>query len=259
MTLLRVLVAAVLFAAPAGFVARGAGSLSIAAAANLTYALAGLDTEYERVSPGVRLTTAFGASGSLVAQISNGAPYDIFLSADMEFPRRLVAAGHAKAASLTPFAIGRLVLWTLRPGIEPADIAGTMRSPSIHSVAIANTESAPYGRAAKQALGKLGLWAQVQAKLVTAENISQATQFVGSGNADVGFVALSAVLSPALKGSGRWAEVPADLYEPLLQAAVVTSHGEANPESARYLDFLRSAAAGRVLERLGYGLPRAVR
>jgi molybdate transport system substrate-binding protein len=239
----------------AGLAARGQGSLSIAAAANLTYALGGLDAEYAKVSPGVQITTALGASGSLVAQISNGAPYDIFLSADMKFAKKLADLGHASASSLTPFAVGRLVLWTVKPGVDVADISAAVRNPSVRVLAIANAESAPYGRAAKQALGKLGLWEAAQPKLVTSEDISQATEFVETGNADAGFVALSLVMSPRLQGKGRWTEVPSDLYEPLTQVAAITTQGSGNPEAARYIAFLRSEAAAKVLESFGYGAP----
>ena len=250
-----VLVAAVALVLGAAIPARGAGSLSIAAASKLTYALEGLNEEYEKASPGVRLTTSVGASGSLVAQIGNGAPYDVFLSADLEFAQSLVRSGRARAASLTPFAVGRLVLWTVKPGVEVSDIAALVRDPKVRALAIANTDSAPYGRAAMQALTSLGIWAEAQPKLVTAENISQATQFVETGNADAGFVALSAVLSPRLKGRGLWAEVPQRLYAPIVQAAVITFRGEANPEAARYIAFLRGEAAGRVLRSFGYALP----
>ncbi len=239
--------------------ARGAGELSIAAAANLTYVLGGLNEEFGRVSPGVRLTTSFGASGGLVAQVANGAPYDIFLSADVAFPQSLVSSGHALASSLTPFAVGRLVLWTTRPGADVSSVAAAVRDPAVRVLAMANPVDAPYGRAARQALERLGLWGAAQPKLVTAEDIAQATQFVETGNADAGFVALSAVLSPRLKGRGRWTEVPAGLYDALTQAAVITVRGGANPESARYIAFLRSEAAGRILERFGYGVPPATR
>jgi molybdate transport system substrate-binding protein len=250
----RLLCAAAL-AAAAVLPARAAATLAVAAAANLSFAMAGLDAEYQKASPGASLTTATGASGSLVAEISNGAPFDVFLSADMDFARRLASSGHAVAASLTPFASGRLVLWSTRPGLDVADTAGVVRSAAVRRIAIANPESAPFGRAARQALAALGLLGEAQPKLVTAENIAQAAQFVDTGNADAGFVALSAVLSPQLKGRGRWAEVPARLYEPLLQVAVITARGASNPEAARYVAFLRGPAAARVLESLGYAIP----
>jgi molybdate transport system substrate-binding protein len=233
----------------------GAGTLTIAAASNLSYALEALNAGFAEASPGVDVKTAVGASGNLVAQIRSGAPYDVFLSADPEFAAALVRTGHADSKSLTPFAVGRLVLWTVKPGLDVSDIAATVRSPAVRALAIANADSAPYGRAARQALEKLGLWADARPKLVTGENISQATQFVETGNADAGFVALSAVVSPGLKGRGRWAEVPARLYEPLTQVAVITAHGSGNPGAASYLAFLRSEAAHRILESFGYGMP----
>jgi molybdate transport system substrate-binding protein len=251
----RVSSAGVLLGLVAVVAARGAETLSVAAAANLTYPLEALDAEFGKSQPAVEVTTAVGASGSLVAQIRNGAPFDVFLSADLQFAEALVKTGNADSRSLTPFAVGRLVFWSVKPGVDVSDIAATVRSPAVRALAIANADSAPYGRAARQALEKLGLWADALPKLVTAENISQAAQFVETGNADAGFVALSSVVSPKLKGRGRWAEVPAGLYEPLTQVAVITLHGSKNPQSALYLAFLRGEAARRILEGFGYGIP----
>jgi molybdate transport system substrate-binding protein len=231
--------------------------LSIAAAANLTQVIGALDAGFAAARPDVAVTVALGSSGGLVAQIGNGAPYDVFLSADMGFPEALARAGHAKAASLTPFAVGRLVLWTMKPGVDVTGVAAAVRSPAVHALAIANTATAPYGRAARQALEGLGLWAEAQPKLVTAEDIAQAAQFVETGNADAGFVALSAVLSPALRGRGRWAEVPASLYKPIVQGAIITAHGAGNPAAAAYIAFLRGDAARGALEAAGYGIPVA--
>jgi molybdate transport system substrate-binding protein len=130
-----------------------------------------------------------------------------------------------------------------------------VNSPAARKIAVANARTAPYGRAARQALEGLGLWAGVQPRIVTAEDISQAAQFVETGNADAGFVALSAVLSPRLRGRGRWTEVPAGLFTPLVQGAIITSHGSANPESAAYVAYLRGAGARAILEASGYGAP----
>jgi len=247
--------AGVCLALCAAAAARGAEPLSVAAAANLSYALEALNAEFKGANPGIDVTVAVGATGSLVAQIRNGAPYDVLLSADPEFPEALVESGHADPKSLTAFAVGRLVLWTVKPGLGVSDIGAAVRSPQVRALAIANTASAPYGRAARQALERLGLWADARPKLVTAENIAQATQFVETGNADAGFVALSAVVSPRLKGRGRWLEVPASLYEPLTQVAVITAHGSANPGAARYVAFLLGDAARRILGEFGYGIP----
>lgn len=239
--------------------ARGAGGLSVAAAANLTFVLADLDAAFASGEPGARVNASFGSTGSLVAQIANGAPYDVFLSADVASAQRLVDAGLARAGSLAPFAAGRLVLWAAGAGPDVSSVAAAVRDPAVRRLAMANPAVAPYGRAARQALERLGLWGAAQPKLVTAEDISQAAQFVETGNADAGFVALSAVLSPRLRGRGRWSEVPPALFDPLTQAAVITQHGGSNPESARYLAFLRSEAAARILEGFGYGRPGAGR
>jgi molybdate transport system substrate-binding protein len=231
------------------------GALSVAAAANLVYALDALDAEFAKADPGVTVTSATGASGSLVAQIEHGAPYDIFLSADPDFPRALVKAGQGGAGSLTAFAVGRLVLWTTETGVDVSDISAAVRSLTVKKLAIANVTTAPFGKAAKEALEKLGAWDDVQHKLVVGENISQAAQFVDTGNADAGFVALSIVVSPKLKDKGRWTEVPAVLYGSLEQCAVITAHGSANPAAARYIAFLQSPAARAILVKFGYGIP----
>lgn len=254
MRLGRILVS-VLCAAWCAATSSASQPLSIAAAANLAHVMGALNAEFRVARPDVEVTVAFGSSGSLVAQIGNGAPYDLFLSADMEFPAALARAGHADAASLTAFAVGRLVLWTMKPAVDVSDVGAAVRSPAVHALAIANTETAPYGRAARQALESLGLWAAAQPKLVTAEDISQAAQFVETGNADAGFVALSAVLSPGLKGRGAWIEVPAALYRPLVQGAIITAHGAGNPAAAAYIAFLHGDGARGVLEACGYAAP----
>lgn len=247
---LLLLVAALAAALPAR--ADPGARLSVAAAANLSFALGPLDDAFMRANPDVAVTSATGASGDLVAQIEHGAPFDVFLSADLHFAQVLVNAGAAQAGSLNTFAVGRLVLWTTRDGIDVSRVAQAVRSPLVRRIAIANTTTAPFGRAAMQAMERLGVWADAQSKLVVGENISQATQFVETGNADMGFVALSMVLAPRLKGNGTWAEVPGSLYDPLEQGAVVTRHGSSNPAAERYIQFLHTGAARDVLERYGY-------
>jgi molybdate transport system substrate-binding protein len=230
-------------------------AVAVAAASNLVYALAALDAEFVRANPNVKVTSMTGASGSLVAQIRNGAPYDVFLSADLDFAQKLIQGGGAPASSLRTFAFGRLVLWTTKPGLDLGSLAALVRNPAVQKLAIANPESAPYGLAAMQVLEKLHLQAAAQSKLVRGENISQTAEFVETGNADAGLVALSLVLSPKLKDRGHWQEVPAEWYAPLGQAAVLTARGAANPTAQAYLDFLGSPAAGKILEQFGYRLP----
>lgn len=232
-----------------------AETIRVAAAANLTFVLPGLDTAFRLGHPGTGVTTTFGSSGNLVSQIRQGAPYDVFLSADMAFPRKLIAAGEADAGSLKPFVYGKLVLWTVNPAVPLSSVAEVVRNSKVVKLVIANPRIAPYGYAAQEAIARLGLMEVAVPKIVVAENIAQAAQFVSSGNADAGFVALALVLAPNVKDRGRYIEVPQDLYTPIAQGAVLTARG-AHKEAARaYLKFLFSAEARMTFRRFGYGLP----
>lgn len=230
--------------------------VSVAAAANLVFALQALNAEFKRAAPGTALTVATGASGSLFAQIKNGAPFDVMLSADTDYPKELVTAGLAEASSLRVFASGRLVAWSLRSDLDLSDLAAAVRNPAVKKIAVAQPKTAPYGRAAQAALEKLGVWREAQAKLVVGESISQTMQFVETGNADIGFVALSVTLAPQLQGKGRWQEVPPELYStvPLDHAGVLTTRGARNPAATDYLEFLHSAAAKKIFREFGYGI-----
>jgi molybdate transport system substrate-binding protein len=245
---------ALLLAALPSF-ASAAERVSVAAAANLVYALDALKAAFAESDPGVAVTSETGASGSLVAQIVQGAPYDVFMSADVDYPEKLVQGGGGDRASLRTFAIGRLVLWTTRDGLALGSVAEAVRDPKVKRIAMANPRVAPYGRAAEEALAKLGVADAAGPKLVLGENITQTAQYVSSGNADAGFVAMSIVLSPRLKGQGRWIEVPAGLYAPLAHAAVLTKRGASNPAARRFMDFLGSPAARAIFERFGYRPP----
>ena len=239
-------------------------TVSVAAASNLVYALDALNAAFlaienpkSKIENPTTLTVTTGASGNFVAQIKNGAPVDVFLSADLDYPQALVASGHADAKSLTTFATGRLVLWTTRPvaALALTSIETTVRDPAVKKLAVANPDTAPYGRAALQTLDRLGLSAIAQPKLVTGENITQTAQFVETGSADAGFVALSLVLSPRLKNRGRWLEVPSTQHTSLAHGVVLTTRGTANPAAARYLAFLRSEPAKKILRDFGYATP----
>lgn len=234
---------------------RAAGTVSIAAAANLVYAIDALNAEFKKATPDTVVTVTTGASGSLVAQIKHGAPFDVFLSADLDYPRALVTEKLADEKFSLTFATGKLVLWTTRPALALESIPALVRDPTVKKIAVANLTTAPYGRAAQQALQKLGVWADAQPKLVIGENISQTVQFVETGNADAGFIALSVVLAPNFNSKGRWVEVPADLYARLDHGAVLTNRGVTNAAARSYLEFLRSAAARKILERFGYSVP----
>jgi molybdate transport system substrate-binding protein len=237
------------------FSAGAADKLSLAAAANLVYALESLTAEFKKAGPATEVTVVTGASGNLVAQIQNGAPFDVFLSADLEYPKKLVSLGLADARSLTTFAVGRLVLWSTHSQVDVQSVAAVVRDPRVRKIAVANLTTAPYGRAARETLTRLGLWREAEARIVIGENITQTAQFVETGNADAGFVALSLVLSPKLKDKGRWLEIDAALYSPLEQGAVITKKGGDNAAAARFLKFLSSPEARAVLERFGYRIP----
>ena len=234
-----------------------APTLSIAAAADLVFCLDALDAEFKKAHPDADLKVSSGSSGNFFAQIQNGAPFDVFLSADMKYPRDLAQAGQADAKTLTPYALGRIVLWTTRPDVDVSGGLGSLTGERIKKIAIANPDHAPYGRAAKEALEHEKLWAAVQSKLVLGENIAQTAQFVQTGNADAGIVALSLVLAPATKGIGKYVEIPDAFHTPLEQGLVITKHGTGNPLAAEYLEFLRSKAARTIFDTYGFRLPPA--
>lgn len=230
-------------------------SLSIAAASDLIYCLEDLNAAFRQANPGVSLRVATGSSGNFFAQIKHGAPFDVFLSADLDYPKALVRAGLADSSSLTRYAIGRLVLWTVRPEIEVKRGLAVLREAQVHKVAIANPEHAPYGRAAKAALEQAQLWREVQPKLVIGENIAQAAQFVQSGSVAAGIVALSLVLSPRLAKVGTYFEIPETSQLRLEQGAILTQRGASNPVARKYIEFLRSAGARAIFNRYGFRLP----
>lgn len=231
--------------------------VSIAAAANLTYLIDSLAQAFRQKRPDVDLVIATGSSGSFVAQISHGAPYDVFLSADTQNPRTLVEHGQADPMSFTLFAIGQLALWTTQRELELKSLASIVTDPRVHKIAIANPDTAPYGLAAVQALDKLRVWQSVRGKIVTGENVSQTAQLVDSGNAEVGFVALSLLQATALRQRGHWLLVPADLHSPIEQAAVLTRRGEKNPAAREFLKFLGSPEAREIFTNSGYAVPAA--
>src|SRR5215471_792335 len=195
-----------------------AQQITVAAAADLNYALKELAQRFEQKT-GNQVTLSFGASGNLYSQISNGAPFDLFFSADEDYPKKLVAAGIADGSSLKTYAIGHLALWVPNGPLEPSKLQmEVLNEPSVKRIAIANPQHAPYGRAAMAAFEHYGLKDKVASKLVFGENVSQAAQFVQSGNAQAGLIAMSLVMSPAMRSAGKYWEVPSDAYPELKQA-----------------------------------------
>ncbi|HTW30360.1 MAG TPA: molybdate ABC transporter substrate-binding protein, partial [Candidatus Sulfotelmatobacter sp.] len=181
---------------------------------------------------------------------------DLFFSADMEYPRQLIAKGDADSGSLYQYAVGKLVLWV--PADSPLDVHQGMAillDPSVKKIAIANPQHAPYGRAAEAALKHVGLYDRVSDRLVLGENVAQAAQFVESGNAQAGFVALAHALAPAIQGKGKYWEVPAEDYPPLSQGVVIVSHSQHKNEAMQFLDYLRTKESAEILKRYGFTLP----
>ena len=237
-----------------------AQEITVAAAADLSTALPEIVAAYTKHT-GQTVKLSFGSSGNLTNQIQNGAPFDIFFSADESYPAQLVEIGLAQKDSLYRYAVGRLALWV--PNDLPLDVQKlgmqALLDPSIKKIAIANPLHAPYGRAAEAALKHFGVYDQIALKLVLGENISQAAQFVESGNAQAGLIALSHALAPALKDKGHYWTVPLDAYPTLNQAAVVLSKSK-NPEAARkFLDFVRGAEGTSLLKNYGFSLPTETR
>jgi molybdate transport system substrate-binding protein len=229
----------------------------VAAASDLQAVLPELVSRFER-DTAARASVSFGSSGTFFAQIQNGAPFDVFLSADVDYPRRLVASGHAEADSLYEYATGRIALWTRKEtGLDLRRGLTALQDARIRRIAIANPLHAPYGRAAVAALRHEKLYDAVLRKLVMGENISQTAQLVDSGNADVGVIALSLALGPALRASGAYVEIPATAHPPIEQGGVVLSASR-NKETAReFLAYFRRPATRQLLQQFGFAAPRA--
>lgn len=228
-----------------------AAEVVVAVAANFTAAMGEIETAFEAQS-GHALTVSYGSSGRLYAQIVNGAPFQVFLSADEEKPRQLVDQGLADAATRFTYAVGSLVLWS--PDADAGlDDAGALTAGRIDRLAIANPRLAPYGAAAMETLENLGLADAYRDKLVMGENISQAYQFVNTGNTDAGFVALSQVMTDGRLPRGSGWVVPQRLHSPIRQDAVVTRQGQGKPAVTEFMAFLGSDQARQIMQAFGYG------
>jgi molybdate transport system substrate-binding protein len=239
-------------AAPAGAAAQ---DLTVAAAADLQSVFPALAARFEKET-GRRVALTFGSSGNFFTQIQNGAPFDLFFSADLEYARRLEAAGLAEPGTVSVYATGRIVLWARKDaGIDVRRGLGSLLDPRVRKVAIANPEHAPYGRAAVAALQHEKVYDEVRAKLTFGENISQAAQFVESGNADAGIVALSLALAPPLRDEGSMFEIP-DLFYPPIQQAVLMMRASRHKDVGRqFLAFLARPDARRAMQASGFIVP----
>ncbi len=227
-----------------------AENISVAVAANFTAPMKRIATAFEKDS-GHKVVASFGATGKFYAQIKNGAPFEVLLAADDATPARLVQENAALADTAFTYAVGKLVLWSAKPTlVDPA--GAVLKTGGFAHLAMADPKLAPYGAAAQETLKAMGIYAAVQPKIVTAENITQAYQFIRSGNAELGFVALSQV-QPDDKGS-VWL-VPANLYAPIRQDAVLLQAGKGKPAAEALMQFLKGDKARAIIRSFGYALP----
>ena len=231
------------------------GTVTVAAASDLTYAMNEIAANFQKAT-GCPVRLTFGSSGNFLSQIENGAPFDVFFSADIDYPKKLESEGLAAPASTYLYAIGKIVLWTRNDSrLDISKGLTALRDPAVQKISIANPQHAPYGRAAEEALRKSGVYEAVKDRLVLGENISQAAQFVESGNAEAGILALSLALSPSLKQQGRFEAISEDLYKPIEQGAVVM-RAAPNPRGARiFLDYIKIPTITALLDRYGFALP----
>ena len=229
----------------------------VAAAADLKFAMAELAAEFEKKGD-AKVNVTYGSSGNFFSQIENGAPFDVFFSADMEYARKLETEGQAEPGTLFDYAVGRIVIWM--PPQAKVDVGklgwSALLDSSVQKIAIANPQHAPYGKAAVAALQKAGIYEQVKTKLVFGENISQAAQFVQSGNAQAGIIALSLATSAAMRSGKSWL-VPAEMHPAIEQGAVLLKSAKDKKSAQAFLEFVKSAKGKEILAKFGFEAPLA--
>jgi molybdate transport system substrate-binding protein len=246
------LLAAVLLSVSAPVFA--AGTVTVAVAANVKFAFQDLAATFTKET-GIAVKDVVSSSGKITAQVLNGAPFDVFLSADTGYPEKLRQQGQT-ASPAKIYAYGTLVLWTMKD-LDLSRGVAALTDDAITKVAIANPRLAPYGRESIRAMAHYHVYTEVKPKLVYGQSISQTSQYIDSAAVDVGFTSKSVVLAPDVKGRGHWVEVPHDAYQPIAQAAVILKHGrDSNAEAARkFFDFIYSPPARDIFSRFGYVLP----
>lgn len=232
-----------------------AEDLAVAAASDLNFAIKELIGEYEKQS-GQHVKLSLGSSGNFYAQLQQGAPFDLYFSADIAYPKKLEEAGLTVPGSLYRYAVGRVVLWAPKQSpIEVSKGLGVLRESTIKKIAIANPKHAPYGRAAVAAMENGQVYAEVKDRLVLGENISQAAQFIESGACDVGIIALSLAMAPAMQSVGSYWLIPAEAHQPLEQGAVVMKQSKQQDAARKFLQFMQSSQGQEVMSRYGFTLP----
>lgn len=235
-----------------------AGEVTVAAASDLNFAFQEIVAEFEKTT-GHKVKLSLGSSGNFFAQIQNGAPFDLYFSADVRYPQKLIESGHASEGSLYRYAVGRIVVWVPNSSSLQVEQRGleVLLDPVARKIAIANPKHAPYGRAAVAAMESAKIYERVKDKFVLGENIAQAAQFVESGAADAGIIALSLALAPPMKAAGKYWEIPAEAHPPIEQGAVVLAGGKNAEEAKAFLLFVRSAQGQAIMTRYGFVVPSA--
>lgn len=232
-----------------------AQEITVAAAADLQFAMQGIGKQFQKET-GKNVKLIFGSSGSFFEQLQNGAPFDMFFSANLDYAKKLEASGLTEPGSFYQYAKGKIVIWVLND--STLDLSSGLRSllnPTIKKIAVANPQHAPYGQAAVAAMQKEGIYDQVKDKFVLGENISQTASFVVSGSADVGIVALSLALSPTMSDKGRYVEIQTSEYPAIEQACVILRSSKDKETARRFLAFIKSATVSDAFKKYGFDVP----
>ncbi len=233
-----------------------AEEIAVAAASDLNFAIKEVIGEFEKQT-GHRVKVSLGSSGNFYAQLQQGAPFDLYFSADIGYPKKLEEAGLTVPGSLYRYAVGRVVLWA--PKSSPVDVSQgltVLKEARVKKIAIANPKHAPYGRAAVAAMEHAQVYAEVKDRLVLGENISQAAQFIESGACDVGIIALSLALAPAMRSAGSYWEIPAEAHPPLEQGAAILKQSKHQELATSFLAFLQGPQGQEIMIRYGFTLPK---
>jgi molybdate transport system substrate-binding protein len=233
-------------------------SVTIVAAADLKFAIEEAIQKFKSANPQIEIKAIYGSSGSFFAQINNNAPFDMFLSADVEYPQKLVNAGLAIPGTEFSYAVGRLVVWARKD--SPIDVerrgVESLLDPSVHKISIANPEHAPYGRAAVAAMQRLGVYAKIKDRFVFGESVAQALEFIDSGAAETGIVAMSLAVAPTVKPRGRYAELPLDSYPRMNQGGVILKAVKDRKAAEAFRSFLMDVQGRAILKQFGFYLPQ---
>jgi molybdate transport system substrate-binding protein len=248
------IVASLVLMAP---VVADATELAVAAAADLKFALDELVTEFHTNQPAIQVKVTYGSSGNFYAQLQNRAPFDLYFSADIEYPRKLAAAGLALDTNAFLYAVGRIVVWVPTNSVVDVKALGmqSLLAPAVKKIAVANPAHAPYGRAAVAAMKSLKVYDQAATNLVYGENIAQTAQFVQSSAADIGIIALSLAIAPQMRDAGRYWEIPLDAYPKMEQGGIILNYTKDAAAARAFRDFVLGKHGRSMLKRYGFFLP----